>query len=91
MESKYINANPTTWRGQPGAKSPRICRQTPAPARSMVDPTPNEAGMMDLECNDNGHFLVNQTVHDFSWRGLTVTVKDRETKQSRDLINDIVR
>ncbi|KAJ6049236.1 uncharacterized protein N7446_007435 [Penicillium canescens] len=55
----------------------------------MVDPTPNEAGMMDLECNDNGHFLVNQTVHDFSWRGLTVTVKDRETKQSRDLINDI--
>lgn len=45
--------------------------------------------MMDLECNDNGNFLVNQTVHDFSWQGLTVTVKDRETKQSRDLIDDI--
>ncbi|KAJ5316559.1 hypothetical protein N7508_001067 [Penicillium antarcticum] len=55
----------------------------------MADPTPDEARMMDLENNDNGKFLVNQTVHDFSWRGLTVTVKDRETKQSRDLINDI--
>jgi hypothetical protein len=55
----------------------------------MVDPTPNEARMMDLECNDTGNFLVNQTVHDFSWRGLTVTVKDRETKSPRDLIKDI--
>jgi hypothetical protein len=80
--------NPTTWdRLEPNHLVSVV--KHPAPARSMVDPTPNEPGMMDLECNDNGNFLVNQTVHDFSWQGLTVTVKDRETKQSRDLINDI--
>lgn len=43
----------------------------------------------DLEWNDSGHFLMNETVRNFSWQGLTVTVKDRETKKSRDLINDI--
>ncbi|KAJ5499341.1 Aminoacyl-tRNA synthetase class 1a anticodon-binding [Penicillium expansum] len=43
----------------------------------------------DLERNDSGHFLMNETVRNFSWQGLTVTVKDRETKKSRDLINDI--
>jgi hypothetical protein len=42
----------------------------------------------DLERND-GRFLMNQSVKDFSWSGLTVTVKDRETKQARDLICDI--
>lgn len=43
----------------------------------------------DLERNDGSQFLMNHTVRDFSWSGLTVTVKDRQTKQSRDLINDI--
>lgn len=43
----------------------------------------------DLEQNDSGNFLMNQTVRNFSWQGLTVTVKDRETKKARDLINDI--
>ncbi|CAI7570960.1 unnamed protein product [Penicillium glandicola] len=43
----------------------------------------------DLEHNDNGRFLMNESVRNFSWQGLTVTVKDRETKQPRDLINDI--
>ncbi|OQE87112.1 hypothetical protein PENNAL_c0020G08179 [Penicillium nalgiovense] len=42
----------------------------------------------DLERND-ARFLMNQSVKDFSWSGLTVTVKDRETKQARDLICDI--
>lgn len=32
---------------------------------------------------------MNETVRNFSWQGLTVTVKDRETKKARDLINDI--
>ncbi|CAG7962715.1 unnamed protein product [Penicillium nalgiovense] len=42
----------------------------------------------DLERND-ARFLMNQSVKDFSWSGLTVTVKDRETKQARDRICDI--
>jgi hypothetical protein len=55
----------------------------------MDDPSiSNPAGSQDLERNDR-HFLMNQTVQNISWRGLTVTVKDRETKKARDLINDI--
>ncbi|KAJ5535148.1 hypothetical protein N7527_001402 [Penicillium freii] len=42
----------------------------------------------DLDRND-GRFLMNQSVKDFSWSGLTVTVKYRENKQARDLICDI--
>lgn len=42
----------------------------------------------DVEMND-GRFLMNHSVKSFSWRGLTVTVKDRETKKARDLICDI--
>lgn len=44
---------------------------------------------MDLERNDGSQFLMNHSVHDFAWSGLTVTVKDRQTKKARDLINDI--
>ncbi|KAJ5943668.1 hypothetical protein N7516_003836 [Penicillium verrucosum] len=56
----------------------------------MGDPSPlNEPRSPDLERNDSGRFLMNETVRNFSWQGLTVTVKDRETKKSRDLINDI--
>jgi hypothetical protein len=32
---------------------------------------------------------MNHSVKTFSWTGLTVTVKDRQTKEARDLINDI--
>ncbi|CAG8152621.1 unnamed protein product [Penicillium salamii] len=54
----------------------------------MQDPSiTNSARSPDLERNDGGDFLMNRTVQNFSWRDLTVTVKDRETKQSRDLIN----
>jgi hypothetical protein len=42
----------------------------------------------DLERND-GRFLMNHSVKNFSWSGLTVTVKDRQTKTPRDLICDI--
>ncbi|KAJ5384071.1 Aminoacyl-tRNA synthetase class 1a anticodon-binding [Penicillium concentricum] len=56
----------------------------------MGDPSPSNASRTpDLEQNDSGHFLMNETVRNFSWQGLTVTVKDRETKRSRDLLNDI--
>ncbi|KAJ5189084.1 Aminoacyl-tRNA synthetase class 1a anticodon-binding [Penicillium cf. griseofulvum] len=56
----------------------------------MSDHSPfNASRTLDLEQNDSGHFLMNETVRNFSWQGLTVTVKDRETKRSRDLLNDI--
>ncbi|KAL3440417.1 P-loop containing nucleoside triphosphate hydrolase protein [Aspergillus insuetus] len=47
------------------------------------------AQTQDLERNDTQNFLRNETVNCFSWSGLTVTVKDRQTKQARDLLNDI--
>lgn len=43
----------------------------------------------DLERNEDHQFLMNRSVRNFSWKGLTVTVKDRQTKDARDLINDI--
>jgi hypothetical protein len=56
----------------------------------MGNPSPlNASSTPDLERNDSGHFLMNETVRNFSWQGLTVTVKDRESKKARDLINDI--
>ncbi|KAJ5102563.1 hypothetical protein N7532_003092 [Penicillium argentinense] len=43
----------------------------------------------DLERNESQQFLMNRTVQNFSWSGLTVTVKDRQSKQATDLINSI--
>lgn len=44
---------------------------------------------LDLERNEARHFLMNGSVSQFSWSGLNVTVKDRRTKEPRDLIHDI--
>lgn len=44
---------------------------------------------LDLERNEASHFLMNGSVSQFSWSGLNVTVKDRQTKEPRDLIHDI--
>ncbi|KAJ5809614.1 uncharacterized protein N7503_001832 [Penicillium pulvis] len=44
---------------------------------------------LDLERNEARGFLMNGSVSQFSWSGLNVTVKDRQTKQPRDLIHDI--
>lgn len=44
----------------------------------------------DLESNNSANaFLRNSTVRDFSWKDLVVTVKDRETKQMRDLLSNV--
>ncbi|GLA60598.1 hypothetical protein AtubIFM54640_001077 [Aspergillus tubingensis] len=43
----------------------------------------------DLERNEATSFFRNNTVNNFSWRDLTVTVKDRHTKQPRNLIDGI--
>ncbi|CRG87425.1 ABC transporter G family member 5 [Talaromyces islandicus] len=45
---------------------------------------------IDVEKADDGSlFLVNNTVQGFSWKHLTVTVKDRATKEPRQLISEI--
>lgn len=33
--------------------------------------------------------LKNTTIHNVSWRGVTVTVKDRVTKQSRAIVDNV--
>ncbi|KAL2830129.1 P-loop containing nucleoside triphosphate hydrolase protein [Aspergillus pseudoustus] len=43
----------------------------------------------DLERNAGHQFLMNDSVQSFSWNDLTVTVKDRRTKQPRNLIENI--
>ncbi|KAI3118642.1 hypothetical protein CBS147326_9936 [Penicillium roqueforti] len=56
----------------------------------MSDEIPlDEVGTLDLEQNNGGQFLMNYTVQRYSWKGLTVTVKDHETKKARDLITEI--
>ncbi|EAW14323.1 putative ABC transporter [Aspergillus clavatus NRRL 1] len=44
---------------------------------------------LDLERNGGNQFLSNQTVHNFAWNDLTVTVKDRRTKKPLNLIDGI--
>ncbi|KAJ5160868.1 uncharacterized protein N7482_007872 [Penicillium canariense] len=58
---------------------------------TVTDGGANDASTSDLDVERNGdsRFLMNHSVKSFSWDGLTVTVKDRETKKARDLINDI--
>ncbi|KAK2763092.1 hypothetical protein FQN54_009726 [Arachnomyces sp. PD_36] len=44
----------------------------------------------DLESNNGVNaFLKNSTVRNFSWTDLVVTVKDRETKQPRNLLSNV--
>ncbi|DAA75866.1 TPA_exp: putative ABC transporter [Trichophyton benhamiae CBS 112371] len=44
---------------------------------------------LDLEANGDEHpFLMNETVEHFSWKGVTVNVKDRETKQPKAILRD---
>lgn len=42
---------------------------------------------LDLEADHDRHaFLANDTVKSFSWRGVTVNVKDRETKVQKSIL-----
>ncbi|KAM5472140.1 hypothetical protein MferCBS49748_001588 [Microsporum ferrugineum] len=43
----------------------------------------------DLEANGDEHpFLMNHTVEHFSWKSVTVSVKDRETKQPKAILSN---
>ncbi|KAL4933297.1 putative ABC transporter [Aspergillus undulatus] len=44
---------------------------------------------IDLERNDVDQFLMNRSVRSFSWNNIAVTVKDRQSKQFRNLIDGI--
>lgn len=50
----------------------------------------SDVALVDLERNETEQgFLMNETVHSFAWKQMIVTVKDRQTKQMKDLICDI--
>ncbi|KAL2813312.1 P-loop containing nucleoside triphosphate hydrolase protein [Aspergillus granulosus] len=53
--------------------------------------SPSSIGLnpRDLERNAGHQFLMNDSVQSFSWNDLTVTVKDRRTKEPRNLIENI--
>lgn len=45
---------------------------------------------IDLESNDNEHgFLMNDDVHSFAWKGVTVNVKDRQTKKKKSILSNV--
>lgn len=45
---------------------------------------------MDIEQSATADLhLKNTTVHNISWRGVTVTVKDRETKQQKVIVDNV--
>lgn len=43
---------------------------------------------VDLEARNDAH-LMNNDVNSFAWQGITVTVKDRETKQMKAILHNI--
>jgi hypothetical protein len=54
--------------------------QTPTPDSFSVD--------VEQKVVDEAH-LQNTTVHNFTWQGVTVTVKDRKTKQPKVILDGI--
>lgn len=43
----------------------------------------------DLEATGGEHaFLMNETVHSFAWKGVSVTVKDHETKKPKTILEN---
>lgn len=49
-----------------------------------------EPSYVDLEHNTlAGAHLRNETVYNISWSGVTVTVKDRETKKQKAIVDNV--
>jgi hypothetical protein len=63
--------------------------QSPSDTDVTQTPTPDSFSV-DLEQKvvDEAH-LRNTTVHNFTWQGVTVTVKDRKTKQPKVILDGI--
>lgn len=59
-----------------------------------LDPVQNIAmshhAVVDVEKDAGGYaHLTNTTVRNFSWEGVTVTVRDRQTKQLKRILSDV--
>ena len=58
-------------------------------AEVTQSPTPDVFSVdVEQKAVDEAH-LQNTTVHDFTWQGVTVTVKDRKTKQPKVILDGI--
>jgi hypothetical protein len=56
---------------------------------SYADQATKEAPNIDIERGTTAvAHLLNTTVHSFAWKGITVTVKDRETKLPKTLVDN---
>ncbi len=69
------------WSGQHGNKdSYQPSSKSVVTADDLVDP---EKGF------DGKEHLLNTTVHSLMWTGVTVTVKDRNTKELRNIVDNV--
>jgi hypothetical protein len=63
--------------------------QAPSDTDVTQTPTPDSFSMdVEQKAVDEAH-LQNTTVHNFTWQGVTVTVKDRKTKQPKVILDGI--
>jgi len=74
----YKKVQPLTNR--PPAQSDADVTQLPTPDSYSVD--------IEQKVVDEAH-LQNTTVHNFTWQGVKVTVKDRKTKQPKVILDGI--
>lgn len=44
---------------------------------------------IDVEKDNRDTYLQNTSVYNFTWHGITATVKDRKKKQDKRILNDI--
>lgn len=44
---------------------------------------------VEKEAGSNYAHLTNTSIHSFSWENVTVTVKDRQTKQPKDILSSV--
>lgn len=52
--------------------------------------SPNSSGDVEKNAADSGYVhLTNGTLHNFSWDNVSVTVKDRSTKQPLDILSGV--
>jgi hypothetical protein len=60
------------------------------PSTASGEPAHKETPNIDIERGvaADSH-PVNTTVHSLAWQGITVTVKDRETKLPKNIVDDV--
>jgi hypothetical protein len=69
-----------------------ICSNTPGSQAEASMPSSNLSSHVDIEkCTAGVYYahLTNTTVHGYSWEDVTVTVKDRGTKETIDLLSGV--